>query len=76
MAVTRWVQELMEPKKATYPLISESGAEYSWDGLSDDLEEALLVFMAVNYLAESSFRRCDFPTVVIWLNWNDKRYCY
>ena len=55
VAATHWVQELLEPKKATYPLISESGAEYSWDGSSDDLEEALLVFMAANYLAEISF---------------------
>ena len=33
----------------------ESGAEYSWDGLSDDLKGALFGFMAVNDLAESSF---------------------
>ena len=32
VAETRWVQELLYPKKATYPLMSESGAEYSWDG--------------------------------------------
>ena len=33
----------------------ESGAEYSWDVSSDDLKEALFVFMDVNDLAESSF---------------------
>ena len=54
VVATRWVQELMEPKKATYPLMSESGADYSWDGFSDDLKEALLEFMAVNDLVESS----------------------
>ena len=26
-AVTRWVQELLDPKKAIYPLMSESGVE-------------------------------------------------
>ena len=35
--------------------MSESGAEYSWDRLSDDLKEALLDFMSVNDIAESSF---------------------
>ena len=51
---TPWVQELLEPKKATYPLISESGADYSWDESSDDLKEAFIGFIAVNDLAESS----------------------
>ena len=55
MAATRWVQELLEPNKATYPLMSESGADYSWDGLSEDLKEALIGFMAVYDLAEISF---------------------
>ena len=55
MAETRWVQELLDPKKATYTLMSESGAEYSWDGFSDDLKEALLGFMAMNDPAEISF---------------------
>ena len=55
VAATRWVQELLDPKKATYPLMYESGAEYSWDGLSDNLMEALLGFMDVNDIADSSF---------------------
>ena len=42
-------------KEATYPLMFESGVENSWDGLSDDLKDELLVFMAVNDIAESSF---------------------
>ena len=54
MAETRWVQELLNPKKATYPLVSESRAEYSWDGLSDDSKETLLGFMGVNDIVESS----------------------
>ena len=55
VAVTCWVQELTKPKKATHPLISESGAEYYWYGSSEKLKEALLGFMVVNDLAESSF---------------------
>ena len=55
MVATHWVQELLDPKKSTYPLMSKSGVNYSWDGLSDDLKEALLGFMSVNDLAESSF---------------------
>ena len=55
MAATRWVQELMDPKKATHPLISESGAEYYWYGSSEKLKEALLGFMAMNDPAEISF---------------------
>ena len=43
------------PKESTYPLMSESGAKYSWDGSSDDLKDALIGFMAVNDLAETLF---------------------
>ena len=32
---THWVQELLESKKSTYPLMSESGVDYSWDGSRD-----------------------------------------
>ena len=39
VAATHWVQDLLDTKKATYPLMSESGAEYSWDGSSDYLKE-------------------------------------
>ena len=55
VAATCWVQQLLEPKKSTYPLMSESGAEYSWDGSPDELKGALIGFMAVNDIAESSF---------------------
>ena len=55
MATTRWVKELLDPKKATYILMSEYGVKYSWDGSSEDLKEALIGFMAVNDLEESSF---------------------
>ena len=55
VAATSWVQELLKPKKVTYPLMSESGAEYSWYELSEDLKEALLGFMTMNDLAEISF---------------------
>ena len=55
VAVTSWLQELLDPKKYTYPLMYEYGAEYSWDGSSDNLKEALIGFMAVNDLSEISF---------------------
>ena len=55
VAATCWVQELLDPKKATYPLMYESGAEYSWYGSSDNLKEELLGFMTVHDLAESLF---------------------
>ena len=35
--------------------MSESGTEYSWDGLSDDLKDALLGFMDANNPAEILF---------------------
>ena len=35
--------------------MSESGLEYSWDGFSDDLKDALVGFMAMNDIAEISF---------------------
>ena len=52
---THWVQELLESKKSTYPLMSESGVEYPCDGLSDDLKDSFIGFIAVIDLAESSF---------------------
>ena len=55
VAATSWVQELIDPNKDTYPLMSEYVADYSWYGLLDDLKEALLGFMAMNDLEESSF---------------------
>ena len=55
VAETNWVQELLDPNKDTYPLMSESGAEQSWYGLPDDLKEAFLGFIVVDDLAESSF---------------------
>ena len=73
LSTTPWVQELMDPKKATYPLMSESGSEQSWYGQSNDLKEALLGFMSVNDITESSYRQCDFPTACIWSNWNGQR---
>ena len=51
VAATHWVKELINLKKYTYTLMSESGVEYYWDGLSDYLKEALLGFMAMNDLA-------------------------
>ena len=55
VAATRWIEELLDTTKATYPLMSVSGGEYSWDGSSDNLKKAFLGMMAVNDLAESAF---------------------
>ena len=55
VAATRRVQELLDPNKATYSLMYESGAELYWDGSSDNLKYALLGFMDMNDIAESSF---------------------
>ena len=73
VAATCWLQELLVPKKATYPLMYEYGTEYSWYGLADNLKEALLGFMAVKDITESSYRQCDFPTACIWSNWDGQR---
>ena len=35
--------------------MSESETEYSWDGLAEELKKALIGFMDMNDLAESSF---------------------
>ena len=55
VSATRWLQELLDPNKASYTLISESGVECSWVVFPDELREALLGFMAVNNIAENSF---------------------
>ena len=55
VAATCWVQELLDPKKATYTLMSESGVEYSWDGSTYDLKKEFLGFMALNYLSDILF---------------------
>ena len=68
LAATCWVQELLERKKDTYPLMPESGAEYSWDGSADYLKEELIGFMAVNNLAEISFDGVtDQLQVFVWI---------
>ena len=59
VSATRWLQELLDPNKSTYPLMYEYGEEYSWDGSSEDLKEELLGFMVVNDLAESSLSRVN-----------------
>ena len=50
-----WITELVDPKKTTWDLLSESDGKYLWEGLSEELTSALLGLMAVNNLAESSF---------------------
>ena len=49
------IEELLDPTKVTYMLMSESGGAYSWDMDSDELEKSLFGLMAVNDLAYNSF---------------------
>ena len=51
----RWIEELLDPTKVTYMLMSESGGAHSWDMASDELKKSLFGLMAVNNLAESVF---------------------
>ena len=55
VAAERWIEELLDPTKVTYMLMSESGGAYSWDVASDELKKSLFGLMAVNNLAESAF---------------------
>ena len=50
-----WIEKMVDPNWVNWNLLSESGGEYSWDGSSDELKEALVGMMATNCLAESSF---------------------
>ena len=50
-----WIEKMVDPDWVNWNLLSESGGEYSWDGSSDELKEALVGMMATNCLAESSF---------------------
>ena len=52
-AACAWIDELIDPKKATWQFMSESEGEYSYDHSSDELKEALFDMVAVNDLAES-----------------------
>ena len=38
-----WIEELLDPPKVTYMLMSESGGAYSWDVPSDELGSHCLV---------------------------------
>ena len=55
VAAERWIDELLDPTKVTYMLMSESGGAYSWDVASDELRKSFFGLMAVNDLAESAF---------------------
>ena len=55
IASKAWVKELLDESKATFPFMSVSKSEYSWEYCSAEVKEALLGIMAVNDLAESSF---------------------
>ena len=52
----RWIEELLDPTKVTYMLMSESGGAYSWDVASDELKNSLFGLMVVNYHVESVLR--------------------
>ena len=51
VAAERWIEELLDPTKVMYMLMSESGGAYSWDAASDELKKSLFGLMAVNDLA-------------------------
>ena len=50
-----WIRELLDPKKATFYLMSASGSEYCWANCTPEMKEAFKGKRAVNDLAESSF---------------------
>jgi hypothetical protein len=54
-ALLAWIDKLLDPKKATFQYLSESGSDYCWSKCSDEVEIALIGKMAVNNRAESSF---------------------
>ena len=55
IAARAWIDELLDPKKATFQYLSESGSDYCWSHFSDEVKTALMGKMAVNDRAESSF---------------------
>ena len=55
VAAERWIEELLDPTKLTFMLMSESGGAYSWYVASDELKKSLFGMMAVNDLAKSAF---------------------
>ena len=55
VAAEIWIEELLDPTKLTYMLVSESDGAYSWDVASDELKKSLFGLMAVSNLAESAF---------------------
>jgi hypothetical protein len=55
IAAQAWIDELLDPKKATFQYLSESGSDYCWSHCSDEVKTALMGKMAVNDRAESSF---------------------
>ena len=53
-AARAWIDELIDPTKATWQFMSNSGGEYCYDHSSTDLKEVLLNMVVVNDLLESS----------------------
>ncbi len=55
IAAQAWIDELFDPKKATFQYLSESGSDYCWSHYLDEVKMALMGKMAVNDRAKSSF---------------------
>lgn len=55
IAAQTWIRELLDPKKATFQFMSESGSPYCWANRTPELKEALMGRKVVNDLAESAF---------------------
>lgn len=55
IAAQTWIRELLDPKKATFQFMSESGSPYCWANRTPELKEALMGRKVVNDLAKSAF---------------------
>jgi hypothetical protein len=55
IAARAWIDERLDPKKATFQYLSESGSDYCWSHCAYEVKTALMGKMAVNDRAESSF---------------------
>jgi hypothetical protein len=42
IAAQAWIDELLDPKKATFQYLSESGLDYCWSNCSDEVKTALM----------------------------------
>ena len=53
VAINAFIQELLDPKKATWKYLSDSGSDYCWSKMTNERKEALVGVTATNDEAES-----------------------